>query len=372
MARRTPLHAAALLLLSLTLGLSAQETPQAAPQWSPSALRPGDVLQISIFRAQEFDRTVRVEEDGAFSFPLCGTLQAAGLTTRQVAQELEKRLAAQLADPHVDVTVSTWGPRTVYLLGEFKSGSLSMELPTYSYLTALQAISAAGGFTENADLANVAVLRHQANGEYQRIPVDVSVLLGNAGITQEIILMPEDTLLAPRAASVSLSGKVATPTTISIDTKRPPHLSEILVRAGGMQTGADIDSIAIVRQQPDGTQKVLEASLRPTGPGTYANDPIIQPGDHVVVSAARQVFVTGQVNRPLALELPTDTPITVSQAVTMAGGFTPTASKGNVTLIRGTQRFKVDMGKLYAKEGNQDKDLVLQYGDIVYVPESFW
>ncbi len=353
----------------VALILSAQEN---AGNWTPSVLRAGDILQISIFRAPEFDRSVRVEEDGTFAFPLCGTIQASGRTTRQVANDLQEKLASQLATPHVDVFVSTWGPRTIYLLGEFKSGSMSMELPTYSRLTALQAISAAGGFSESADLANVAVLRRKSDGAYERIPVDVSVLLGNAGTPGEIVLHPEDTLLAPRAAVVSVSGRVGNPTTINIETKRPPMLSELVVRAGGLADGADVDKIVVVRSNADGEREFLQASLRSDTPGHFENDIQIQPGDHVIVSQARQVFVVGQVKEPTALDLPADGQVTVSQAVTLAGGFTTTASRSNVVLIRGSERIKLDVGKLYSKDGQLENDILLQYGDIVFVPESFW
>jgi len=340
--------------------------------WTPSALRAGDILQINIFRAPEFDRSVRVEEDGTFAFPLCGSISAAGRTTRQVASDLQEKLASQLAAPHVDIFVTTWGPRTVYLLGEFKSGSMSMELPTYSRLTALQAISAAGGFSESADLANVAVLRRNADNSYERIPVDVSVLLGNEGTPSEIVLHPEDTLLAPRAAAVSISGRVGNPTTINIETKRPPMLSELIVRAGGLSDGADLDKIVIVRASADGTREILHASLRSDKPGEFANDIQIQPGDHVIVAQARQVFVVGQVKNPMALELPADGKVTISQAITLAGGFTPTANRGGVILIRGSERRKLDVGKLYAKDGQLENDICLQYGDVVFIPESFW
>ena len=81
--------------------------------WKASTLRPGDVLSVQVFRVAEFSKTVRIEEDGAFSYPLCGTVQAAGKTAREVARELEKRLAGQVTNPNVDVMVSTWATRTV-------------------------------------------------------------------------------------------------------------------------------------------------------------------------------------------------------------------------------------------------------------------
>lgn len=356
----------ALLVVALTFAAFAEE-------WSASLLRSGDVLNISIFRAGEMDRSVRIEEDGTFVFPLCGTIEAAGKSTREVAKILESRLASQYADPHVDIFVTSWGPRTIYLLGEYKSGSMSLELPQFGRMTALQAISTAGGFTESADLANVAVLRRKkGSDEYIRIPVDVSVLLGNAGTSEEVLMYPEDTLLAPRAYKVAISGQVKNPCMISIETKRPPRLSELVVQAGGLSNGADIDNIVIVRQDGEGVRNTIIASLRADKPGEYKDDPIIQPGDHVIVTLAQKIYVAGAVQDAKGLDMPPESIITVSQAITLAGGFKSVASRSKVTVIRGTERIRVDLSNLYSKDGNLDKDITLQYGDIVFVPESFW
>ncbi len=39
-------------------------------EWKASALRPGDVLSISVFRVPEFRKDVRIDEDGLFVYPL--------------------------------------------------------------------------------------------------------------------------------------------------------------------------------------------------------------------------------------------------------------------------------------------------------------
>ncbi len=342
-------------------------------EWRASNLRPGDVLQINVFRGEEFNKTVRIEEDGWINFPFCGQVKASGRSTKEVADELQKLLAPQLAEPVVDIFVTAWGPRTIYLLGEFRSGSCSMELPTYGRLTALQAISSAGGFSDSADLANVYVLRRLPDGQLKRIPVDVSALVGgDISAKDNFVMLPEDTLLAPRAAAVSISGKVGAPSTINIDTKKPPHVSELVIRAGGLADGADAANIVIVRPGKEGKLDILPVSLKTVSLGIYENDPLVAPGDSIVVGEAKKIYVVGCVNQTSALVLSPDTTITASQAITLAGGFKTTASQGGIVVIRGTERIKVDLGKLYAKEGKLENDIPLVYGDIVYVPESFW
>lgn len=341
--------------------------------WQASTLRPGDVLQISVFRVAEFSKSVRIDEDGTFTYPLCGEIKAVGLTARAVGRELEKRLAKQIAEPHVDVFVENWAPRTAYLLGELK-GCMSLELPTYGRMTALQAISAAGGFTESADLNNVCVLRRDPKNEKQliRIKIDVSALVSKSSGGDDFLLMPEDTLIVPKAPPVYISGEVKGSGIFFIDTQRPPLCSEMIIRAGGMIDGADASNIRIVRMTDDGGKKVVLASLKNTEQGVYENDIRIVPGDYVLVGTAELISVYGEVGKPGPLVLPPNKVVTASQAIAMAGGFTKIAKQSDITLVRGKEIRSINLKKLYNSIENLERDEILQYGDILFVHESMW
>ncbi len=341
--------------------------------WKASTLRPGDVLSVQVFRVAEFSKTVRIEEDGAFSYPLCGTVQAAGKTAREVARELEKRLAGQVTNPNVDVMVSTWAPRTVYLLGELKS-SMQMELPTYGRLTALQAISAAGGFTESADLNNVVVLRRNPKNdkELMRLKIDVSALASRSSGGDSFRLMPEDTLIVPKAPPVYISGEIGNSGSVYIDTQNPPLCSEFIIRNGGLTEAALASSIFIVRTDDTGKRSLLTASLEMTSPGEYANDLRILPGDSILVPASRKIYVLGEVNKPGPLVVAPNTSVTASQAIALAGGFSKVAKQSDVVLIRNRTMTSLNLKKLYDKVENMDRDVELKYGDIVFVRESLW
>ena len=342
-------------------------------EWNAAALRPGDMLQVSVFRVSELSLTVRVEEDGFFSFPQCGLIQAAGRSTRDIAKELTDRIGQQIADPHVDVVVSSWAPRTVYILGEVNNSGMSLELPNYSQMTALQAISAAGGFTESADLTNVAVLRRDYQSRtLTRMPIDVSALVSQKSGGDEFVLQPEDTLIVPKAPPVYLSGLVNNPGVYYIDTQRPPLCSELLVRAGSLAIGADPDHIQILRTDEAGKRSTITVSLTKIVDSSYPSDVRIQPGDYIIVRNAEQIFVLGQVNTPGPLTLPLNMKITASRAIFMAGGFTGMAKEKEVLLIRGLDIIPLDLRKLYKDPQKLAKDAELQNGDILFIQESFW
>ncbi len=93
--------------------------------------------------------------------------------------------------------------------------------------------------------------------------------------------------------------------------------------------------------------------------------------------AARTVTVDGQVKNPGPISLPTESTLTVYQAIIRAGGFTDIAKGSAVTVTRllpdGSKKvFTVDVDALIKGKDRgkaADDTLLLEPGDIIYVPE---
>lgn len=89
----------------------------------------------------------------------------------------------------------------------------------------------------------------------------------------------------------------------------------------------------------------------------------------------KSVFVLGQVNKPGSYALPTESKMTVLEAVSLAGGFTPIAAPDRTKVIRKSggksESIRVEVSAI-TRFGQKDKDVVLQPNDIVYVPQSFF
>ena len=248
------------------------------------------------------------------------------------------------------------------------------ELPKYSKMTALQAISAAGGFTQYADLNNVAVLRRRADDDsiLERIKIDVSALVSKTSGGDDFKLHPEDTLIIPKAPPVYLTGAIKNPGVYYVDTQRLPLCSELVIRAGGLEIGADIHEIRIVRLNDNDERDVIMSSMKFREPGIYDNDQTIHPGDYVFVGRAEQIYVLGCVGKPGPLTLGPYTNVTASRAIALAGGFTNVAKTSDITLIRGNEMISINLKKLYSSFENMERDITLKPGDIVFVKESMW
>jgi polysaccharide export outer membrane protein len=97
----------------------------------------------------------------------------------------------------------------------------------------------------------------------------------------------------------------------------------------------------------------------------------------VEVYAVREISVQGQVKIPQRVVLPAESTMTVLEAVTKCGGFTDSAKGTEVRVTRvgpdgKVQVFIVDIDSLIKgkdRAKSEDNSLLLQPGDIVYVPE---
>lgn len=90
---------------------------------------------------------------------------------------------------------------------------------------------------------------------------------------------------------------------------------------------------------------------------------------------AKKVFILGEVIRPGSYDLPPESPLTVVEAISLAGGTTAIAAPDRTKIIRTVegknQVFLVEVSAI-TKRGEKDKDLPLRPRDVVYVPQSFF
>jgi polysaccharide export outer membrane protein len=190
------------VLLGLPMGcapVSKEAMDEAAkPVSKEFLLGPEDVLEVSVWRNQDLSRIVVVRPDGKISLPLIGDVQASGLNASQVAAKITARLAEFKENPNVSVSLKEVNSYFIYVLGEvLKPG----KYPLKSYVTVLQGVSMAGGFTPFASKYQMQVIRLRTNEngtENQiRIPVPYKELVSGKGEIENFILKSGDTIVVP-------------------------------------------------------------------------------------------------------------------------------------------------------------------------------
>jgi polysaccharide export outer membrane protein len=117
---------------------------------------PADVLLIRVWHEDAFSGPVVVHQDGKFTLPLVGDLDAGGKTPMEVQEIITKALTKYVVKPLVTVTVQEVGSKRYYMNGLInRPGEYSLVVPT----TILDAISKAGGLQDFANPKKIYVLR---------------------------------------------------------------------------------------------------------------------------------------------------------------------------------------------------------------------
>jgi polysaccharide biosynthesis/export protein len=179
------------------LGSAAEATEAAAGNKDRVAdsykLQPGDVLQVVVWKETDLQSEVLIRPDGGVSFALAGDLQAAGLTTDELRQELEVRVRKLIPDAVVTVQVKLASGNRVYVIGKVNHpGDFVLSRP----IDVLQALSLAGGATPFANTNGIRVL-HRAGPGQTATRFRYGDVSRGKHLEQNILLQSGDTVVVP-------------------------------------------------------------------------------------------------------------------------------------------------------------------------------
>ena len=171
-----------------------------------------------------------------------------------------------------------------------------------------------------------------------------------------------------------------------IEMKRKVRLNEIIAASGGFTERAS-GTIQILHTEPlmcpepgeeelakpiDGTQIPLQvvkiAELRA---GRVDANPVVRPGDYVLVTEAEPVYITGAVASPNGVYLRDQ--LTLTRALAMVGGARKEAKLNDVVIYR-QKAGSIDQDVIHvdvaAIKKNEKPDVVLQAYDVIEVREA--
>lgn len=247
----------------------------------------GDLLDIAVYHEADLKLDVRIPESGAFSYPLIGSVQAAGLTPTLLEASIRERLAKDyLVNPQVSVTVREFAPRQVFILGGVAKPN-GYALPPSERITLLQLISVAGGITDKAYKEYVQIVRSGPKGEREVVQislVEVEQAIAAGKGEADLELQPNDLVMIPSAARVVyVLGAVKEPGWFEIPADTRMTASMAIARAGSYTKFAATGSIQVLRQKPDGSAEKLAVDLGDIVSGKLDADVVLKPGDVVWV-----------------------------------------------------------------------------------------
>jgi polysaccharide export outer membrane protein len=232
---------------------------------------PGDLLEISVYGAPDFDRVpARVGGEGDILLPMIGGVKVQGLRAEDAARLIRGKLSdgGYFNDPQVSVFVREYATQGISVLGEVKNPGV---YPVLGQRQLFDAISQAGGVTPRA--GNFVTITHRG-GKPETVPLTANNSDGNVPI------MPGDTILVAKAGIVYVVGDVRMPGGFVMDNGTMSVLQAVSMAQGANST-AQLNNAKLIRKTPQGQQETplpLKAMLSSKAP-----DMTLQPDDIVFV-----------------------------------------------------------------------------------------
>jgi protein involved in polysaccharide export with SLBB domain len=304
---------------------------------------PGDRLVLVLTGDVEQSYTLDVTREGFIVVPQVGQIFVNSLTMVELENVLYNRLGRVYsgvrrgagATTHFYITPARLGSNQIFVTGDvLRPGSYRIS----SAGTALSALYAARGPTDNGSLRNVLVRR----GGVAVDTLDVYDYLLNGNTSHDVRLNNSDLVFVPiHGPRVRILGEIARPATYEI--KPNETLADALRFAGGFTAAAarrrvQIERIVAPNQRALGgrdrivTDIVSDQFITGTGPAIPVLDGDIIRVFTVASRVRNRIFVHGDVWSPGSQGLASG--MKVSDALRIAGGVKPDVYLGQVLITR--------------------------------------
>jgi protein involved in polysaccharide export with SLBB domain len=314
-------------------------------------LGPGDMLVLILTGDVELTHSLTVTRDGFVLIPQVGQVPVANLTLEQLRDVLYTRLGRVYSGvrrsggtTRFDVSVANVRANQVYVVGEVaQPGAYQIS----ALGTALTALYAAGGVTEDGSVRRVEVRR----GGQVLDSLDLYDYLLRGDVRGDVRLETGDVVFVPvHATRVEVSGAVVRPAIYEVVAGET--VADVIAAAGGLNPQADRRTLTVHRYLPaaergpgPAPRAAISIALvaRPMGEPGSDSDVVIpdfplRDGDSVVVHAVpplSQTFsvgIAGMVERPG--RFPWRPGMTLRDLVVLAGGPTVGADLRAVEVAR--------------------------------------
>lgn len=156
-------------------------------------LHAGDSITVSVWKEVDLQRKVIIRPDGKFSFPLAGEVQAAGRSADEVRVDIEGKLSKFIPEAVVTVIVEDVAGNRIYVIGQVNKPGMFIMNPQ---LTALQALSLAGGHTPFAKLDDISIVRG-VGANQKSFPFRYNQVVEGKALQQNIVLESGDVVVVP-------------------------------------------------------------------------------------------------------------------------------------------------------------------------------
>lgn len=243
----------------LPTNFSMAESASKDPTPSNYILGAEDQLTLWALEAEELSgKAVQIDHEGRINLPLIGVVKAAGLTVRQLEQELARQLGRFLRKPQVTVNVTEFRSQPVSVLGALNTPGVHQLRGRKSLV---EILSMAGGL--RPDAGNVVKVTRRS--DWGPIPLQSAMAQNGSGYSVAEIplaslieardpqlnigIKPHDVVSVPKAEMVYVIGDVPRAGGYVMSENRNMSVLQAITLAGGFTRTAAPSKARILRIQ---------------------------------------------------------------------------------------------------------------------------
>jgi len=247
----------------------------------------GDGLSITLWQGgKSTTYKLKVQLDGTVSFPFFPALHVGGKTPSEIDKSITQSLIRFVRHPRVDVLVTKAVSKTASIFGEIRDLTRQPTGPGTYFLagreTLAEFLSRVGGPTREADLTKVQIIRHGG-----KVVLNLDRGIKENDWRENAIIDEGDTIFVPSLAQskhrVYVLGEVKKPGIV--DYIGNISFLDALSKAGGLDKGAYMQDIRIIRQNRDRPLILPVAFNRFMEQGDLTQNPQLMNRDVIIVPA---------------------------------------------------------------------------------------
>jgi polysaccharide biosynthesis/export protein len=228
------------------------------PQMQDYVIGEGDLVQISVFEAQELNTETRVGARGFITLALVGPVELKGLTTREAEQKVEDLYRQRyMQSPHVGVFVKEQIAGRVTLMGAVKKPG---KFPYLAKQQLFDVLAMAEGLADNAGRMVQVRRQNEDKSRPTTFIADLNEMINEGNLDLNIDIKAGDVVYVPEAGMVYVDGAVRKPGNYPI--KKAMSVQEAITAAGGFNTIADEGKIKLVRADDKGKREVVQLNFK--------------------------------------------------------------------------------------------------------------
>ena len=287
-------------------------------------LGPGDLLEISVFGVDDFNREARVSSSGSITVPFLGRITAEGITGAELEEALTRLIIEKdlIRNPQVSVFIKEYRSQPVYILGAVNQPGQYM---ITRWFTILDAVTLAGGLKSQIAENYALVQRRRTSARKERsedrpadsqeshpeiLRVDLRGLLEEGDIAMNIPIVGGDIIQIPErkveifyvVGDVGRAGAYEFPR----DDERELMATQALAWAGGPGKTANMKGGTLIRYDDSGQLTTIAINFQNIIKGKEP-DFAVHPRD--------VIFIPGSIAKTLGYGFLNIVPSTVSWAI---------------------------------------------------------